>query len=398
MSLEDLPGHAAVLRVWQECLREELPVVRTFLRPTAELARAYPKLGHRNPVPYEVVIHGPDDYEGFCRETGEIIPLSRQDLVVYEVDRRMLHRSVAKALGCRGMDELISSGSGVHQLGTWEAAPGYAVPMFLSTPCDARTLERLGLELKAEQDGPFLLLTPTARRRTRRFESTLRRAGAAWLVLCDGLVLADGGRFQATDSAKAVLRQLRGRITGHADEALYVFRRADDTWIACFEGVTKYLKPLAGHAYIARLLAQPGRELHVATLLASVQDDERVLADSSSSEVVDPESLRNYKRRIEELQEELAEAEGFHDVGRQEALCEELDALVCELARSTGLGGKSRQTGRAERIRKSVCIAISRSIEYIEGRHETLARHLQAHVDLGFQPSYRPPHAIEWKT
>jgi small-conductance mechanosensitive channel len=162
--------------------------------------------------------------------------------------------------------------------------------------------------------------------------------------------------------------------------------------------VTKLLKPLTGHTYVARLLAQPQQEFHVAALLASVADDERVLADNTAAEVVDHQAVQAYRREIEDLQEELGLAQKYHDLGRQEALEQQLDALVCELARVTGLGGKRRQVGRADQIRKSVCNAIERSLTYIEERHAALASHLRATLELGYKPVYRPAQSVEWQT
>ena len=48
-----------------------------------------------------------------------------------------------------------------------------------------------------------------------------------------------------------------------------VFRRDGDYWTVTFEGQTVRVRDLKGMRYLARLLADPGREFHVLDLVAA---------------------------------------------------------------------------------------------------------------------------------
>ena len=48
-----------------------------------------------------------------------------------------------------------------------------------------------------------------------------------------------------------------------------VFRREGDYWLVVFDGHTVRVRDLKGMRYLARLLADPGRELHVLDLVAA---------------------------------------------------------------------------------------------------------------------------------
>ena len=58
--------------------------------------------------------------------------------------------------------------------------------------------------------------------------------------------------------------------------------------------------------------------------------------------MLDKQALQAYRQRLRDLDEELAEAEEWSDLGRLDALRTERDALLDELARATGLGGRAR--------------------------------------------------------
>jgi hypothetical protein len=61
--------------------------------------------------------------------------------------------------------------------------------------------------------------------------------------------------------------------------------------------------------------------------------------------MLDREALRQYRKRLADLDEELDDAEARHDVARHAKRSAEREALLKELARATGLGGKPRRTG-----------------------------------------------------
>lgn len=162
--------------------------------------------------------------------------------------------------------------------------------------------------------------------------------------------------------------------------------------IAYGDQVTRFKASLGLH-YLAHLVEVPGREVHV---LALVQrqgtSDPSELADTGDSgELLDEKARDRYRKRAEELREELAEAEANADVGRTERAREELEFLSRELGRAVGLGGRSRRGGvAAERARSAVQRRIRHALERIEGHHPALAHFLSRSVRTGIYCSFVP--------
>src|SRR5262245_40652304 len=59
---------------------------------------------------------------------------------------------------------------------------------------------------------------------------------------------------------------LRGRALD-TEDVPSVFRREGDVWLVMFDGETAHLRDLKGMQYLARLLAQPRRKIHVLELV-----------------------------------------------------------------------------------------------------------------------------------
>ena len=128
--------------------------------------------------------------------------------------------------------------------------------------------------------------------------------------------------------------------------AASVFRRDGDVWDVQFEGVGARLIELKGFFDLARLLREPEVPIHCLELSGAPP------APGTPHEVLDEPARRAYRVRIEELQTDLEQAESDHDLGRTERIRAELDAVIEELTRSSGLGGRSRNLDRrVERAR-----------------------------------------------
>ena len=149
---------------------------------------------------------------------------------------------------------------------------------------------------------------------------------------------------------------------------------------------------LKGFHDIARLLAQPNEPLHCMELSGSA------IVNEATDEVLDQEARREYRRRIEELQEELEQAEADNDPARAEPARIELDAVIDELAKATGLQGRSRKMGdTAERARSAVTWRIRSAIKKISAAHPRLGQHLSNSIRTGNFCVYSPESAIQWE-
>ena len=178
-----------------------------------------------------------------------------------------------------------------------------------------------------------------------------------------------------------------------------VFRRDGDVWTLVFAGRTAPLRDAKGLRDLAVLLAAPGREVAATDLAAGVarrggaRRSPRSAPTRSWTSGPGPPTGPGWPS----LDDELAEADAHHDIERSARLAAERDALIGELARATGLGGRRRRLGdAAERARTTVTARIRDAIGRIERAHPELGRHLRASIVTGTRCAYRPAETVRW--
>jgi tetratricopeptide (TPR) repeat protein len=213
----------------------------------------------------------------------------------------------------------------------------------------------------------------------------------------------DSGDAESGNARERDLRRGARPVAGvHAAEESVV-RREGDYWSVTFEGRTVRLRDVKGLRYLARLLAAPGRELHVLDLVAaergwsdeSARGAERGLISSSTDlhagTMLDAQAKAAYKRRLAEIHEDMEEAQELGDDERATQAADERDFLVRELARAVGLGGRDRRAGSAaERARASVTRAIRQAMTRVRTHHPALGAHLDRAIRTGAYCTYRP--------
>lgn len=178
-----------------------------------------------------------------------------------------------------------------------------------------------------------------------------------------------------------------------------VFRREGEYWSVSYARQTFRLKDSKGLRYMARLIAEPGRELHVLDLVgeAAPRDGAReqrmALAASSSHDIplVDPVARRAYASRLEVLRDDLAEAENWGDAIRAARAREEIEFLAGELKHAVGLGGRARTfASDSERARISVTRVVKAALARIGDESPELRHHFASTLHTGMYCSYRP--------
>ncbi|MEA2128947.1 MAG: hypothetical protein QOJ85_1838, partial [Solirubrobacteraceae bacterium] len=98
-----------------------------------------------------------------------------------------------------------------------------------------------------------------------------------------------------------------------------------------------------------------------------------------------------YRLRVEQLQEEIDEAESFHDPERASRAREELGFVARELAAAVGLGGRDRKSGSdAERARVNVTRAIRTALRRISDHDRQLGHRLGTEIKTGTFCVYEP--------
>lgn len=202
-----------------------------------------------------------------------------------------------------------------------------------------------------------------------------------------------------------------------AEQCTYV--RQHDYWTVAYGDQTACLKSTRGLECLSCLLRSPGREFHVSELLASLTD--APLASEAPSvggggpgndlgfastglndgcPLLDAQAKAEYRTRLNELREELAEAEQFNDPDRASRVRDEVDALAQHIAAAVGLGARDRKTSSdAERARSAVTKRIKNAIGRIAEAIPALGDHLGTRIKTGYYCSYRPPAegSVSWR-
>jgi tetratricopeptide (TPR) repeat protein len=178
-----------------------------------------------------------------------------------------------------------------------------------------------------------------------------------------------------------------------------VFHREGDYWSVGFEKHTTRLRDSKGLQYLARLLANPGREFHVLDLVAAGKAALDMSRDPAGSRLVpdagdagqllDARAKEAYRRRLAEIDEDIEEARAMADVDRAAQADAERECLVRELARAVGLGGRDRRAASAsERARSAVTRAIRQGLARIREHNASLAEHLDRTIRTGTYCAY----------
>jgi CheY-like chemotaxis protein len=204
-------------------------------------------------------------------------------------------------------------------------------------------------------------------------------------------------------------RTLQDRVAAQVVEILALrglggtalFRREGEFWTVAFEGAAFRLRDSKGLHYIAALLREPGRERHALDLVGAQAPsagsavragaDAGLRAAGDAGPVLDPQAKAQYRARLDELEEELREAEQWNDPERAARAKEERELLAHELAAAVGLGGRDRRVGSdAERARINVTRAIKAVLDRIADNSPALAKHFEATLRTGTFCSYVP--------
>jgi hypothetical protein len=164
--------------------------------------------------------------------------------------------------------------------------------------------------------------------------------------------------------------------TAEALPEMPVFRREGDYWTIGYDGKVSRLKDSKGLQCIAYLLRHPREQFHALDLGAGAvgqgNGDSNGASNGGDAPLLDSVAKAAYKARLEQLRDELAEAEGFNDHGRIERARAEIDGLTQQLAAAVG-----------KRIRGAV--------EKIRTVNPALAQHLSTSISTGYFCAYLPP-------
>ena len=178
---------------------------------------------------------------------------------------------------------------------------------------------------------------------------------------------------------------------GHSSSLTLV--REGELWCARRGASIVRLKDSRGLSMLAKLVEQPGQEVHCIALSADgpAEAPSARIPAGDSGDVLDREAIAAYRERLVEVEEELREAEGWNDVARVEASRAEAEFLRAELSRAVGLGGRSRKSGAdTERARVNCQRRIRDAMKRIGEQDAAMGKHLLLSVKTGTFCVYQP--------
>jgi hypothetical protein len=201
----------------------------------------------------------------------------------------------------------------------------------------------------------------------------------------------DGDRAEADQRrARSIAERLGMRLvlaslTPPADE--WRLRRDGTDWLLEAGGERARLREARGLHYLRALLAAPGQDIEALDLVAGGAG----LRASDAGPVLDAVARDAYRARLATLDERLDAADRAGDSRRAKAAQAERDAVLDELRRASGLGGRPRPMGGdAERARVNVTRTLRAAVERIAVDAPRAAAHLDASLHTGRLCRYQP--------
>jgi predicted ATPase len=213
-------------------------------------------------------------------------------------------------------------------------------------------------------------------------------------LLREALPIAHQIRDQATAEQIA---ELLAQTSNFEPTQSATLRPEGGVWYVAFNGTSVHVPDMKGLWHLRELVSRPRAPVLALSLIAAPTEEPVPIGDAGP--MLDREALRQYRKRLADLDEELDDAEARHDAARHAKRSTEREALLKELARATGLGGKPRPTGSpAEKARLNVTRTIRHAITYLSTALPELAAHLDESLATGVSCCYEPRTNIAWTT
>jgi hypothetical protein len=332
-------------------------------------------------------VAGEDDY-------FDPIPLGDDDVRQYAVSLPKLAGRIRRENEIHGSST--ENHNGLISLGQKTLDSLGTVDVYLSLPNqdESAVLSRCQRLERAPESQKVILVTPRGLSVSPEGRRVLDSTGVILVSLADAAATGS----LALDWENLVSRPGSGLAAEYPKDRR-IFQNQGKTWLVVFDGFPRSVRHTVGMTYIRQLLQNPGQDMHAAALRGAVAGEDTTPTLGSAGEVLDAQALREYKERIAEIDEELAEAEANNDLARKDSLNEEREVLYAEVGRATGLHGKHREASSdRERARQAVSAAIHRALRAIKKEHEPLWQHLTNSLKIGEFLSYRPDHVDPWQT
>jgi predicted ATPase len=223
---------------------------------------------------------------------------------------------------------------------------------------------RVRRELGALRIGHVHGSMPTALLAVARVADKQGDHATAVQLLREGIPLAEDMREADTAQLMAELLRSASEVEPMAHATL---RPEGGVWSVALDGTNVHLPDRKGLWHLRELVSRPFEFVSALELVGASTDDP--IPRSDTGPMLDREALRQYRRRLAALDDELDAAVLDDDVERRAELGAERAALIAELKRATGLGGRPRRSGSpAEKARLNVTRTIRHAISELSAK------------------------------
>jgi hypothetical protein len=212
-------------------------------------------------------------------------------------------------------------------------------------------------------------------------------------LLREGVPLAEEMRDVETAAQMVELLRISSQVEPTQRATL---RPEGGVWHIEWGATTVHVPDLKGLWHLRELIARPHQPVSALQLIGASSPDVPI-PRRDTGPMLDREALRQYRRRLAELDDDLDHA-GLHcDARKLAKLTAEREALIAELKRATGLGGRPRRSGSpAEKARLNVTRTIRHAITDLSTTVPELAAHLDASIVTGVSCCYAPRTNVTW--
>ena len=226
------------------------------------------------------------------------------------------------------------------------------------------------------------------------------RATAEVLAESCGMLLPSAGAGEATsatdDTATSARRTAPAAGSTAGEPPTASLRRAGRTWhIDAPQGAADVPHSI-GLEQLARILAAAPGDVEALDLAGG---EGSAVVERDLGPALDATAKRAYRRRLAELQAEVDEADDHHDPERAARARLEVEALMSELRRAVGLGGRDRPSASSvEKARINVARSVRRAIAVVGTALPALGAHLEVSIVTGRSCRYapEPATALHW--
>jgi hypothetical protein len=210
------------------------------------------------------------------------------------------------------------------------------------------------------------------------------RLGALpWLAA----TLAARGRAGDRSRARDIAAGLGLRLESLAEADRWALTRDGVDWVLEAGGETARLRDLRGVHYLRTLVGAPGQEVAALDLVAGGAG----LRVRPADPILDATARDDFRRRLAQLDALLDTADRTGDTSRAREVTHERAALLAELSRALGRGGRRRRpSAEAERARVNATRALAAVVKRLEPAAPLAAAHLRASLRTGSTFRYQP--------